>query len=167
MKSHIVLVSLGLSIFYLSGCTPAGKSYWLTYKADPKVAPASIYYGYYDIGSNDLIEACLGEKEEHPKFEGKRSSETDGDFENRLKKYYTDFGRYNDRQDQYKAQKGTSQCPKAKEAKPSLKDHDQANVVVYTTTPGEQPLNELECHITQTKMVIRAKRNQRSTVRRA
>lgn len=58
MKSHIVLVSLGLSIFYLWGCTPAGKSYWLAYEVDKTMAPASTYKGYYRDGSGWLDSFC-------------------------------------------------------------------------------------------------------------
>ncbi|TKB90703.1 MAG: hypothetical protein E8D40_13305 [Nitrospira sp.] len=156
MKSHIVLVSLGLSIFYLSGCTPAGKSYWLTYKADPKVAPASTYAGYYDIGSDDLIAACLGLDETSPTMPPAPQGENAGQAQKRTKDYEDQVAAYRKRQEEYISRtKNRTKCNKPNEAKPTVTDHDQAKIVLYTTTPSIS-LSGLDCQITPTKITRKA-----------
>lgn len=153
MKNHIVLVSLGLSIFYLSGCTPAGKSYWLTYKADPKVAPASIYSGYYENEPDDLIVACLGLEEQEPKEPIKRSDESKAAYDERKAQYNKLYAEWKPRHDQYEQDQNKRRCPnRNKMTKPSLLDRDQAKIAAFKTAPDDADLNRMECQITPTKI---------------
>lgn len=152
MKSRMALVILGLSIVFLWGCSPVGRSYWLTYNANSNVAPASTYIGYYDIdlGSDDLVVACLGVKEEEPERplpQGR--AETDEDY----KKRRAPYDKWKTRNEQYQRDIHGRTCPNLNnKTKPSVSDRDQAKIAVFRTTPGTPDFKGMECHITQTKI---------------
>ena len=126
MKSHIVLVSLGLSIFYLWGCTPAGKSYWLAYEVDKTMAPASTYKGYYSSKSGSVqdpqIADCLKNKDHETKNEGDQDRKKCKDLHKDLV------------------------------SKPPLTDLDQAQVFMFKQPNDSTDLNGLDCQIKQTKI---------------
>ncbi len=167
MRRDIISLGIGIAIFIFEGCTTTEKTYWLIYKADPKVAPASTYSGYYDSGNDKYIAACLGLQEEEPTkppIPQVPQGETEAQKKDRITRYTQQDEEYKKRRAEYKKRQGeynktigAKDCGVPELAKPDhLTDHDQAKIVLHTATPQIDSLNNLDCQITQTKITRKA-----------